>query len=200
MFEAGALAKSLDKSRVVPFLLDVEPADLSGPLSQFQAARFEKSEVKRLVKLINKELDDRQSLEDAVLESVFQKWWPDLDAKVTAVLQKPDASDVNLKRSDREVLEEILDLVRDLSFRRVESTVDALTGRIESLGLAKQTRHCLRSAGIRLVGDLVQRTERELLSLPTLGPRPLNEIKVALAELGLSLGMRLEGWPPTPRS
>lgn len=52
------------------------------------------------------------------------------------------------------------------------------------------------AAGIYFIGDLIQRTENELLKAPNLGRKSLNEIKDVLASRGLTLGMKLENWPP----
>jgi DNA-directed RNA polymerase subunit alpha len=54
----------------------------------------------------------------------------------------------------------------------------------------------LKAEAIQYIGDLVQRTEVELLKTPNLGKKSLTEIKDVLASRGLSLGMRLENWPP----
>ena len=83
LFEAGALGKNLGKSRVCPLLLGVEPTDLTGPLSQFQGARFNKKEFKAVVDTINKQLVGAK-LETTVLTDVFEKWWPDLETAVNA--------------------------------------------------------------------------------------------------------------------
>jgi len=56
--------------------------------------------------------------------------------------------------------------------------------------------NCLKAARISHVGDLIQRTEVGLLKTPNLGKKSLTEIKDVLASRGLSLGMRLENWPP----
>ena len=59
-----------------------------------------------------------------------------------------------------------------------------------------RSANCLKAEGIYYVGDLIQRTEVELLKTPNLGKKSLTEIKDVLASRGLSLGMRLENWPP----
>src|SRR5690348_15249061 len=77
MFEAGALSKNIDKSKVCPILFGIDPADIQGPLVQFQAARFNKDEVKKVVRMINSELGD-SALSSEVFENVFEMWWPKL--------------------------------------------------------------------------------------------------------------------------
>ena len=68
---------------------------------------------------------------------------------------------------------------------------------VEDLELTVRSANCLKAEGIKFIGDLVQRTEVELLKTPNLGKKSLTEIKDVLAERGLSLGMRLEHWPPS---
>ena len=67
---------------------------------------------------------------------------------------------------------------------------------VEDLELTVRSANCLKTEGIKYIGDLVQKTEVELLKTPNLGKKSLTEIKDVLAERGLSLGMRLENWPP----
>ncbi|MBK5935607.1 MAG: DNA-directed RNA polymerase subunit alpha [Halorhodospira halophila] len=67
---------------------------------------------------------------------------------------------------------------------------------IDDLELTVRSANCLKAESIHYVGDLVQRTEVELLKTPNLGKKSLNEIKDTLAEHGLSLGMQLDNWPP----
>ena len=59
-----------------------------------------------------------------------------------------------------------------------------------------RSANCLKAENIYYIGDLIQRTETELLKTPNLGRKSLNEIKEVLASRGLSLGMKLENWPP----
>ncbi|MBC7161194.1 DNA-directed RNA polymerase subunit alpha [Immundisolibacter sp.] len=67
---------------------------------------------------------------------------------------------------------------------------------VEELELTVRSANCLKAENIHFIGDLIQRTEADLLRTPNLGKKSLNEIKEILARHGLSLGMRLEGWPP----
>ena len=67
---------------------------------------------------------------------------------------------------------------------------------VDDLELTVRSANCLNAENIYLIGDLIQRTEVELLKTPNLGKKSLTEIKDVLATRGLSLGMRLENWPP----
>jgi DNA-directed RNA polymerase subunit alpha len=68
---------------------------------------------------------------------------------------------------------------------------------IDDLELTVRSANCLKAESIYYIGDLIQRTEVELLKTPNLGKKSLTEIKDVLAARGLSLGMRLENWPPS---
>ncbi len=67
---------------------------------------------------------------------------------------------------------------------------------VDDLELTVRSANCLKAEQIYYIGDLIQRTEVELLKTPNLGKKSLTEIKDVLASKGLSLGMRLENWPP----
>ncbi len=67
---------------------------------------------------------------------------------------------------------------------------------IDDLELTVRSANCLKAENIYYIGDLIQRTEVELLKTPNLGKKSLTEIKEVLAQRGLSLGMKLESWPP----
>jgi DNA-directed RNA polymerase subunit alpha len=66
---------------------------------------------------------------------------------------------------------------------------------VDELELSVRSANCLQNANIRYIGELVQRTESEMLKTKNFGRKSLKEIKEILAEMGLSLGMKLEGWP-----
>ena len=68
---------------------------------------------------------------------------------------------------------------------------------VDDLELTVRSANCLKAESIRFIGDLVQRTEVELLRTPNLGKKSLTEIKDLLATRGLSLGIRLDNWPPS---
>ena len=89
------------------------------------------------------------------------------------------------------------DLAVDPAGGRHAAEMDpGLLRKVDELELTVRSANCLKAEGIERVGDLIQRTETELLRTPNLGKKSLTEIKTVLAEQGLALGMRIESWPP----
>jgi len=81
--------------------------------------------------------------------------------------------------------------------RSKEAQIDPILLRpVDELELTVRSANCLKAENIYYIGDLIQRTETELLKTPNLGRKSLNEIKEVLASRGLTLGSRLENWPP----
>lgn len=113
-FEAGALAKSRSAARVIPFLIDLGRTDLTGPLVHFQSHVYEKTEVRRLVGALNRNL--QQTLPDDRLNAQFDKWWPDLRAQIDQAVQQEQnrqtGSTTPQLRGERDMIEEILELSR----------------------------------------------------------------------------------------
>jgi len=80
----------------------------------------------------------------------------------------------------------------------IEDEVDPILLRpVDDLELTVRSANCLKAENIYYIGDLVQRTEVELLKTPNLGKKSLTEIKDVLASRGLALGMRFDNWPPS---
>lgn len=78
----------------------------------------------------------------------------------------------------------------------IERLNENLFRSVDELELSVRSANCLKHANIKLIGDLVQKTEAEILATKNFGRKSLNEIKEILAEMGLGLGMKLENWPP----
>ena len=78
----------------------------------------------------------------------------------------------------------------------IEKLNENLFRSVDELELSVRSANCLKHANIKLIGDLVQKTEAEILATKNFGRKSLNEIKEILGEMGLSLGMKLENWPP----
>lgn len=110
LFESGALSKTIGNSHVCPVLFELSPADISGPLSQFQLTKLNNNDVYDLIKSINKLLED-QALPKKQLKETYEKWWPDLEARLKETSQ--NKANEYPKRTDRELIEEILFLSRE---------------------------------------------------------------------------------------
>jgi len=105
--------------------------------------------------------------------------------QAAGILQEQLSVFVDLKSKEEEKPEE------------AESEIDPILLRpVDDLELTVRSANCLKAESIYYIGDLIQRTEVELLKTPNLGKKSLTEIKDVLASHGLSLGMRLENWPP----
>ena len=72
----------------------------------------------------------------------------------------------------------------------------ALLKKVDELELSVRSANCLKNDNIVYIGDLIQKTEAEMLRTPNFGRKSLNEIKEVLAAMGLHLGMEVPGWPP----
>lgn len=135
MFEAGALSKQMEKSRICPILFGLENTDLVGPLVQFQATSFVKEDMEKLVSTINSACGE-QKLENNVLDDVFEMWWPKLEKQISSVLGKRKEKEDKAIRSDRELIEEILSLSRiSMSRTRRESRERINPAALEELAL-----------------------------------------------------------------
>jgi hypothetical protein len=111
LFEAGALSKNFGKANVCTILFNLDSADLTGPLTSFQATKFDKTDFKKLLNTINN-TGSESKLESNVLNDVFDMWWPKLELKINAILKNHVVeNEINL-RSEREILEEVLELTR----------------------------------------------------------------------------------------
>lgn len=111
MFEAGALSKNVGDSKVCPILFGVKPTDITGPLVQFQLAEFEQNQIKKVVKMINAELGE-DAMEAENFEFSFKVWWPQLKRDIEDILINKQVEATISIRSDKELLEEILQLSR----------------------------------------------------------------------------------------
>ena len=105
--------------------------------------------------------------------------------RAATILQQQLAVFVDLESESEAEVEEAEDEVDPILLRPVDD-----------LELTVRSANCLKAENIYYIGDLVQRTEVELLKTPNLGKKSLTEIKDVLASRGLSLGLRLDNWPP----
>jgi hypothetical protein len=112
-FEAGALSKTVEKTYVCPLLIGgLEKEDVPYPLAQFQLKKANKDGMFDIVKTINSVLNKTFLLSDEILKKTFDKWWPDLEK---VIKELPVLATNKTKRTQDEMLEEILNSVRALS-------------------------------------------------------------------------------------
>jgi hypothetical protein len=192
LFEAGALSKNLDRSRVCPLLFGLEPAEVEGPLSVFQATRFTREDFKGLVETINNAGGDSK-LDKRVLENVFEKWWPGLKEQVDKIQAEHPPADENARRPVEDMVQEILELVR-LQVRRQRSRVadealhTILGGRSEESDSVSTLRRAL---------DLEDTLEC-LGHRPSEYPSPIDVRGVLLKALGKKLAHNISRSPQEP--
>ena len=95
--------------------------------------------------------------------------------------------------------EETAEPVEESTSPEQEKLNENLDKSVDELELSVRSANCLQNANIRYIGELVQRSEAEMLKTKNFGRKSLKEIKEILAEMGLTLGMKLEGWVPPPQ-
>ncbi|MGV8897978.1 MAG: TIR domain-containing protein [Burkholderiaceae bacterium] len=118
-FEAGALGKSVDKSRVSPFLFDLKRSEVNGPILQFQSTLPEKTDVLKLLQSINNACE-KDCLDDIRLSKTFEVWWPRLEDELKKVKDgiplnppMPETKKIKDEPLSAKVLEELLELTRN---------------------------------------------------------------------------------------
>lgn len=113
-FEAGALSKAIDKSKVCPLLFHLKPSDISdSPILQFQMANVEKEDIFKLFKSINSSLGE-DGLDESRLEKMFSAFWPEMKKEFDKIkdVNIEDNKSSNEKSDSSEILEEMLELLR----------------------------------------------------------------------------------------
>ncbi|WP_136515129.1 toll/interleukin-1 receptor domain-containing protein [Geomonas edaphica] len=108
-FESGALSKTIDQTFVCPVLLEMQPGQLTGPLTQFQSVVLDHSGVMRLLKTLNSALVEHK-MPESELEEIFEVWWPKLSNKISTV---PIITEPIARRTSDEMLEELLQNTRE---------------------------------------------------------------------------------------
>ncbi len=146
IFEAGAISKAPETTYVCTLLVDLQPSDVKDPLAQFQATRTTKEEIHQLVKNLDKALGE-DSMDEALLNRAFEMWWPELE-KALKNLPSDEAAPPP-QRSDRELLEELLEKVRDLSQSLQPTVAEELKSFLEIPGPEEGRFRWFRNEGVR---------------------------------------------------
>ena len=141
------------------------------------------------------------------VESARVEQRTDLDKLVMEIVTNGAITPEEAIRSSAKILVEQLSVFANIEPGEMGSVFDQPAQRstsfdpillrpVDELELTVRSANCLKAENIYYIGDLIQRTETELLKTPNLGRKSLNEIKEVLASRGLTLGARLENWPP----
>jgi hypothetical protein len=113
-FEAGALSKSVETARIHPFLIGVEPGALPGPLAQFQATRFSKDDIRKLIQSLNSEAA-AAALPDTKVDKAFDVCWPNLESRLTPLsVNAPMGlakTEPDTRKAERDLTEEELKIL-----------------------------------------------------------------------------------------
>jgi len=119
MFEAGAVSKHPDRSWVLPILFDVTEPTLDEPLREFTCTSFEKEPMRKLVQDVNglRKYGGEQPLPEALLDGIFDRFWDELDGKVTAILAEEAPPTPPPRRGVEDMVEELLTLTRQIASR-----------------------------------------------------------------------------------
>lgn len=110
LYEAGSLGKSIEQSRVVPFRIGIAATDVPFPLAQFQNVNADKEGTLKLLLSIN--AVNSQKLEPERLNRLFEKLWPDFELRISEAAKVTESAP--LKRPERDLLEEILQITRSI--------------------------------------------------------------------------------------
>jgi hypothetical protein len=189
LYEAGGVAKTVDKPLACTLLIDLEPSEVSKPLGDFQHTRLVEKELLQLVKTLNRALGEGAKREEAQLEKSFKLCWPELKAKLDELPK--DGPTARHPRPVNEVLEELVATVRNTS-QRDTALLELVSDQILNFS-AKITD--LDAAYLRPYRGLTG-----IVSIPTNSIRSnvnFTELSIPNAESpAVSAGLKLQPNPP----
>jgi hypothetical protein len=189
-FEAGALAKEFDAGRVVPFLVGLNPADLTGPLTQFQAITATKLGITRLLKAIN-DATESPLIESRLINST-EMWWPRFEEGLkglTMASPTPQASTRDL----RSIMQDVLDISRKIQRQMAieEFSLDATDD--DPYGpLVEQIHERLKATGHDVYKFSVGYSTIILYTDDSINPEVLDQIERRAARFGRKIEVKPE--------
>jgi hypothetical protein len=140
-FEAGALSKSVDEAKIIPYLVDLELSDLDAPLSQFQAKKAEQEPTFDVIKAINNNAE--KPISEDRLRSLFSALWPDLEKYIKEA--PADSGKIPAPRPQTDILEELVLSVKSLQGRIIslEGVINTFKIGFESKGFKSEVDYQL---------------------------------------------------------
>ena len=165
-FEAGALSKAIDKSKVCPLLFRLKPSDISdSPILQFQMTNVEKNDIYKLFKSINASLEDA-GLDEARLEKVFNTFWPQMEQNFNSIKDPGSNNESKKEKDDRNmaIFEEMLDLLRSQQMMLKNPEKILPMDYVDEI-LVKMQRETERLTGSRIPPMVIMDVERSEMEL-----------------------------------
>jgi hypothetical protein len=206
-FEAGALSKEINQSYVSPFVFNLKPSEINGPLSQFQYTVNEKADLKKLLFTINDKKE--HVLQKDALEDAFEMWWPQLENKLAQIEKEGSSTPAPERREPQAMLEELLETTRELQ-RGASKWYQAekIAEMIKESNAANETM--LRDL-LAMIGTLARNSERQLaqdaylrVTNPVRGNLITGSPLSGIATPGIPnpdiSNMKITGFPPPPKS
>jgi hypothetical protein len=149
-FEAGALSKSVSAARVAPILIDVRQSDIEGPLGQFQSTYVEREDMLKLMLSMNRSIGEPGvPLDESELRRYFDTWWPKLELKIREINEKQRPTEEAAKRTNREVLDELLENSRTM-LRNTQRTIgyDATSALLQHMQIRDAEKASIAATGL----------------------------------------------------
>lgn len=160
IFEAGALSKIVDEACVIPYRLALKATDVGPPLGQFQGVDASRDGTLQLVRSIHRAVES--ALADETLVRSFEAWWPQLEGRIAEIARDEGMP----RRSEREILEEILGLVRQTGSRELQETLGRVLAlpHVQSMTVKRQFRGGQPTGGLSLTVNVHRK--RPLVEVP----------------------------------
>lgn len=170
-FEAGALSKTMEKTFVTPFLFDIKRSEVQGPILQFQSTIFEKDDIKKMVKTLNKACGEGSIVENR-LDTAFDVWYPRLEDSLNQLkdqeIEANETQEIENLTPSVAILEEILELTRD-NQKLIRNPISQLTDDIEHIkqeierisvapAMAYESRRESRKYSLRFLDEILHVT------------------------------------------
>jgi hypothetical protein len=158
LFEAGALAKSVEGAAVCPYLIDLMPSEIqNGPLTAFQAKRATPEDTFDMMAAVNAALPEMERRADGQLHKAFTRWWPDLEAVLRAL---PAATEPVSERTPTDVADELLVSTRQLGRQMAEALAILSAGVTMPRASARNIHHVRISGDPAKVDELLSELHR----------------------------------------
>lgn len=179
LFEAGALSKAMKKSRLVPYRFDLKTTDIAPPLSDFQGVDASKMGTLSLIRSIHASIDSPIDLSQ--LEIIFEKWWPDLKESLQLIPLDPS----KVQRTEREMLEELLDLVRLTGSRELNAILNQILSMeiVNSMKLSQKFRAGEPTGVVTFIIYINRKVENEVAAEEERIPDEIYGIPTRIIEL-----------------